>query len=68
MTVLWTDRDGPGSFDEMVECVERVLRENFLTIPEQDMTVPPNNQYKLRARSIVMSLLSRQNILIRSKD
>lgn len=64
MVQLWTDSEGPGSFDDMVEYVEQVLRENFTVIPEKDMTGPDENQYHRRARNIVMSLMSRQKIEI----
>lgn len=68
MTQLWTDKEGPGSFDDMVKYVESVLRESFTVIPERDMTGPGVNQYNRRARNIVMSLLSRQGIYIQKKE
>lgn len=59
---LELDKDGPGSFDELVSYVETVLRENFDPVMENN--IGPHDPYNRRARNIVMSILKRVDIEI----
>lgn len=60
MTRIVLEPGGPGSFEELKEYVETVLRENFEPIPEKN--VGTHDPYERRARNIVVSVLKRLNI------
>ena len=57
MVRLYTNGEGPGSYEEIVDHVESVLRENFIV--KNDAVQDP---YDRRARNIVMSVLNRLGI------
>lgn len=62
MTIVYIEleKSGPGSFEDLVDYVETVLKENFVPVLEKN--IGPHDPYKRRARNIVQSMLSRLDI------
>lgn len=62
MTLIFIEleKEGRGSFDELVDHVSTVLRENFIPVLERN--VGPHDPYDRRARNIVTSLMNRLDI------
>lgn len=62
MTIVYIEleKNGPGSFEDLVSYVEAVLKENF--IPVLDKNIGTHDPYNRRARNIVQSMLKRLEI------
>lgn len=59
MTELWTDKEGPGSFEDIVLYVEKVLMDNFVPNDERRTWPEP---YLRSARAITHSVLHRLGV------
>ena len=60
------DDDGPGSYKNICEYVEAVLRENFEMIPEKSHGY--RDPYKQRARNITTSIFNRLGVYVRNEN
>lgn len=59
MTRLYTDPDGPGSYEEIYEYVRQVLLDNWIPNKSRESWPEP---YDRSARAITLSVLTRLGI------